>query len=245
MSLSAGQVFLTVWRRSAAAVGAALWSSRDGHSVWTASPRMTPITQRFVEGGWGLNNPRYEAATRQGLRQLPRFFTEDDLFDSAAFVEHPFFADFMLPEGLGWSASTSVNVPDHDLLALSVERAWQNGPIPPDALALLDRLRPHLARSAMIAGAACLRARADRGRRPRPAGLCGGRHLEIGQVLLANSDFEAGRAAAGSMRGGDRIVIRRRANADALLADSLTRLGTSAGVRSIPLRPPRRQSSMP
>jgi DNA-binding CsgD family transcriptional regulator len=216
-------------------VGAALWSSRDGNAVWTTSPRMAPITQRFVDGGWGVTNPRYEATVARGLNHANRFFTEADLFDSDSFTRDPFFTDFMLPEGLGWSAQTSVNVPNHDLLALSIERAWKDGPIPEDAIATYDRLRPHLARAALIAA----RLAFERARTAVEAlahlGFAAASISENGRVLLANGEFET-KGGGWTLRGGDRIAIEDE-RTEAMLADSLRRIGTTGGVRSIPLPP--------
>lgn len=216
-------------------VGAVLWSARDGSPVWTASTRMRPITQRFVEAGWGVTNPRYEAAVARGMNNSARFFTEADLFDSDAYLDDPFFADFMIPEGLGWSATTSVNVPAHDLLALAVERARGKGPVPVEAVASLDRLRPHLARAALIAA----RLAFERARTAVAAlaqlGFAAASITDNGRVLLANREFEA-EGGGWSLRGGDRIAIGDE-RTEAVLADSIGRLDTSGGVRSIPLPP--------
>lgn len=215
------------------AVGAVLWSSREGNAAWIASPGMAPITQRFVEGGWGASNLRHETALAKKLNLSPRFVTEADLFETDAYTKDPFFADFMLPEGLGWSATTSVNVPDHDLLALAVERARDKGPIPAAAIATLERLRPHLARAALIAA----RLAFERARTAIDAlaqlGYAAASISEKGRVLLTNSEFEA-EGGGWTLGAGDRLAIADE-RTEAVLADTLQRLGTSGGVRSIPL----------
>jgi DNA-binding CsgD family transcriptional regulator len=140
----------------------------------------------------------------------------------------------MLPEGLGWSASTSVNVPDHDLLVLSIERAWQNGPIPREAVDSLDRLRPHLARSALISARLAFERAGTAVDALARLGFAAASISKTGRVLLANAQFEA-EDGGWTLRGGDRIAVEDD-RAEALLADALARLGTSSGVRSIPLR---------
>lgn len=214
-------------------VGAVLWSTRDGAAAWTASTRMRPITQRFVAGGWGVTNARQEAAIARGLTHSSRFFTEADLFDTDDFRRDPFFTEFIIPNGLGWSAVTAVNVPDHDLLAISVERAWKDGPMTPDILATLDRLRPHLARAALIAG----RLAFERARTAVDAldmlGYAAASISPSGRVILANTAF-ATDGGGWTLDSADRIAIDNE-RTGALLSDALARIGTPGGVRSIPL----------
>ena len=149
----------------------------------------------------------------------------------------PFFTDFMLPEGLGWSASTAVNVPDHDLLALSVERAWRQGPDPAGSDRSPGPPAPAPRAVGADRGAACLRAGADGGRRARPAWLCGRRRSRRRAACFSPTrEFEA---EGGGWTLGARRPHRhcRRTDRRRCSRTRCTRLEHLGGVRSIPLPP--------
>ena len=98
------------------------------------------------------NNPRFEAATAKGLRQLPRFITEDDLFDSAylrrASLLHRLHAargPRLVGQHRGQRPRSRPARTQHRTRLAEWDRSRRT------RLATLDRLRPHLARAALIA----------------------------------------------------------------------------------------------
>jgi DNA-binding CsgD family transcriptional regulator len=217
------------------AAGAVLWSRRELSSAWLASPGVQEVMQRYVEEGWIERNTRYESGMAKGFDLVPRFFTEEDFFGNNPFADAPFFADFLIPAGVGWSAGTSVTLPE-DLLVLSIERAWADGPVPQDALAALDRLRPHLARSALIAGRLAFEQTRTAVEALAHLGFAAAAISRSGKVLLANQEFETDKTGAWRIGASDRLVLSSE-TADTLLKDTVARLGTTTGVRSIPIRP--------
>jgi len=196
--------------------------------------RHPDVMQRYVEEGWLDHNTRYEAAMAKRFDLVPRFVTEQDFFGNNPFADAPFFADFLIPSGLGWSGGTSVTLPE-DLLVLSVERAWVDGPVPPDALAALDQLRPHLARSALIAGRLAFETTRTAVDALAQLGFAAAAVSRSGKVLLANAEFDADDCGAWTIGAGDHLALTNE-TANALLSDAIMRLGTSTGIRSIPLR---------
>ena len=192
------------------AAGAVLWSRRELSSAWLASPGVQKLMERYVAEGWIERNTRYESAMAKRFDLIPRFFTEADFFGGNSFAEAPFFADFLIPAGVGWSAGTSVTLPE-DLLVLSIERAWADGPVPPEALAVLDRLRPHLARSALIAGRLAFEKTRSAVETLDQLGFASAAISRAGKVLIANPAFEADKMQAWTYGAGDRLVLTNNA----------------------------------
>ena len=217
------------------AAGAVLWSRRELSSAWLASPGVQDLMERYVKEGWIERNTRYESAMAKRFDLIPRFFTEEDFFGNNPFADAPFFADFLIPAGVGWSAGTSVTLPE-DLLVLSIERAWADGPVPQEALSTLDRLRPHLARSALIAGRLAFEKTRTAVEALAQLGFAAAAISRSSKVLLANKEFETDKTKAWKIGAGDQLHLTAQ-TANALLSDAIARLGTTTGVRSIPLRP--------
>lgn len=217
----------------AGGVGAAIWSANGSNFTWRASAGLHPITARFVESGWSRNNLRLVAARERALNQTPRFFTEADMFDSDDYVSDPFFADFLIPSGIGWSATTAINVPGHDLLSVSIERARNKGPVPAEALALLDRLRPHIARSALIAARLAFDRTNSSVEALEQLGYAAASISASGRVFASNAGFRA--ADGGWSISGDEQVVIEDEHIQAMLDHALSLIGTTGGVRSIAL----------
>jgi DNA-binding CsgD family transcriptional regulator len=217
------------------AEGAVLFGRNETSNSWTSSPGVRAMMRRFVEEGWSDRNLRIDAAAARGLDLVPAFHTDSDYFDDQNYRRHPFFAEFLTPAGFGWSASMSVRLPDGDVIILSIERALANGPMPAEALTHLNALRPHLARSAMVAARLAFERTRTAVDTLATLGFAAAAVSPAGKVLLANSAFDAP-DAEWTTRGEDRIALNDR-GADALLGSALRELAAKSGVRSIPIRP--------
>ncbi len=106
------------------------------------------VFQAYVSDGW----------FKQCSRRLclfnspqPAFLVEHDFWTSEQLDANPIYRDFFRPRGLGWSAGTGLPIPTGDNIVFSVERAFEEGPIEKDCVDRLNALRPHLARSALVA----------------------------------------------------------------------------------------------
>lgn len=129
------------------AMGAGLFTVSGGAAPWVASPALAPLMHAFMEDGWVEINTR---APRAEAYAHPGFITDLDVFSREEIDRDPFYQDFLIPAGIGWSTGTHIPLPTGDVVSITVERRFERGPVEQHYVDLLDRLRPHLARAAML-----------------------------------------------------------------------------------------------
>ncbi len=120
---------------------------------------MTDVRQRSIASdtlaAFIAQAPKWENinARSQLLVTLPNaaFHSDADHFSEEAMAKDWLYQDYLWPLGLGYAAATHIRVPNGDTLILSVERQRDHGPFERTEVDALTALRPHLARSAMIA----------------------------------------------------------------------------------------------
>jgi DNA-binding CsgD family transcriptional regulator len=99
--------------------------------------------------------PEWQRINHRGklLLTLPNaeFHSDADHFSEAQMAADPLYRDYLWPHGIGYAAATHIKVPNGDTLILSIERPHENGPFDRAEIDALTALRPHLARSAMLA----------------------------------------------------------------------------------------------
>jgi DNA-binding CsgD family transcriptional regulator len=132
----------------AGAEGGVLFASGTGAPKWVSTVRMRPHMEAFIAEGWAANNSRAAAAFR---KRLPAFATDHDTLSDEEIETSPLYRDFFRPRGLGWSVGTSIVPLTGDVLILSFERRHDRGPVENDVKDRLNPLRPHLARSTLLA----------------------------------------------------------------------------------------------
>lgn len=130
----------------AGSTGGLLFSARKSLH-WTASERVADVFAAYVEEGWFGKCSRRLCLMSQ---DAPAFFVEHDFWSDEEIDADPVYRDFFRPRGLGWSAGTGVQVPTGDNIVVSVERRFSDGPVEAASVARLNRIRPHLARSALV-----------------------------------------------------------------------------------------------
>ena len=114
---------------------------------WSGSDRIRDDLEDYVSGDWvrrDLRPGRLIASRHAG------FLTNDDLFSEAEQASDRTIQDYYRARGLGYTAITGVPMPTGDMAILTVERDYAEGPIEPRIVALLDGLRPHLARASLV-----------------------------------------------------------------------------------------------
>jgi DNA-binding CsgD family transcriptional regulator len=131
----------------AGADGGVLFAAGTGLPQWTASANMRDHMVAFVEEGWAANNARSAAAFR---KRLSSFSTDHDTLEPEEIETAPIYRDFFRPRGFGWSIGTSIVPLTGDVLVVSLERRYELGPVDDACKAILDPLRPHLARAALL-----------------------------------------------------------------------------------------------
>ena len=166
----------------------------------------------------------------------PAFFVEQDFWSEDQIKIDPIYRDFFHPRGLGWSAGTGLQVPTGDSIVFSVERSLERGPIEPEHVAMLNSLRPHLARSALVS--ARLGLQRARGATEALSGLRLPALLltEGGMVVEAN-EWMAPLGGEVRFGAGNRLALSDKA-AQQMLTDALKTIDTAPGLGrcTFPLR---------
>lgn len=114
---------------------------------WIGSPGIEAMVSEFVTSGLIANNAR---TGRLLSAPRPGFITDMDLFTSEELATDPMYRDFLIPRGGGWAAATVISVPSGDTLVIHAERPFAGGPIERSLVDILDGLRPHFARAALL-----------------------------------------------------------------------------------------------
>lgn len=128
--------------------GGLLFSDRDKVLSWTASDTLKPAFSSYLQDGWFA---RCDRRVCMAMKAHSEFMRETDYWTAEEIDSNEIYANFFRPRGLGWSAGTGLILPTEDKIVLSVERKHDEGPIEDKFVNLLNDMRPHLARSAMIA----------------------------------------------------------------------------------------------
>jgi DNA-binding CsgD family transcriptional regulator len=131
----------------AGARGGVLFAAHSKVLNWTASANLADTFKVYVEDGW-LRRCTRRACWLNHTR--PGFLVEHDIWKQEELESNPIYRDFLLPHGLGWSAGTALPMPTGDNIVFSLERDFAKGPVERERIGILDRLRPHLARSALV-----------------------------------------------------------------------------------------------
>jgi DNA-binding CsgD family transcriptional regulator len=217
----------------AGARGGVLFAAHSKVLNWTASQNLADTFKVYVEDGW-LRRCTRRACWLNHAR--PGFLVEYDIWKQEELESNPIYRDFLLPRGLGWSAGTALPMPTGDNVVFSLERDFAKGPVERERVDILDKLRPHLARSALVS--ARLRLEHARGAADTLA-LIGLPALVLdqdGAVMWANQLAESLPDFV-HWRTSNRMAFLDTA-ANALLCEAIRETGAAAepGVRSFPVR---------
>lgn len=212
--------------------GGILFTANMAGIRWTASPDVWPLFDEFLRDGWHAINPRPQrlsSANHAGFVRDSDFFTEQEM------RADPVYMNFFRKRGLGWATGTILQVPSGDAIIFSFEKAYAKGVVDLQSVVMLDALRPHLARAALLGvhfGLEKARAMADAlSASGLPAAVLRGR----GRLYAANPRFEALMPDL-VVDTPQRLAVADAA-ADRLLADAMAAIiAGGSGSFSIPVR---------
>jgi DNA-binding CsgD family transcriptional regulator len=160
------------------------------------------------------------------------FVTDYDLLTQAEIDREPLYQEYLIPKGYGFAVGTTLSLPDGDMVVIHSEGRYGDGPVSPMVVNQLDKLRPHLARAALLSTRLSFERTRTAVETLEAVGLVACGVAASGAVLVANRLFDAEREFL-STRGGDRVALHDvRANLQ--LEQALARIFTG-GVQSIPM----------
>jgi DNA-binding CsgD family transcriptional regulator len=158
-----------------------------GH-FWTASSGVREIMDAMVDvdaRSTGLYAIRMLEATRYS-------FAEDhDLFTAEEIAREPVYRELILPVGLRWGIGATIEMTTGETILVGWRRKTELGPYDRRAIQLLNDLRPHLARSAMVAARLQLERARAAGQTLAALGLAALVVDADGKILAANELIEA------------------------------------------------------
>jgi hypothetical protein len=191
----------------------------EGERSWLASGRCHSILGEWYAEGWHLRNTWAERASQKKHLQ---FISETDLFSPAELEVIPMYRDFIRPRGGGWSAGALMQAPGGGIVSFRFERPYYDGPMDQELRVRLNRLRPHLARSAMLLTNLGLRQARSTVSALQFMKVPAAVVTQSGKLLACNAAMET-RLTQVDVGAGDQIVFTDR-HAHQALSESLERI---------------------
>jgi DNA-binding CsgD family transcriptional regulator len=185
----------------------------------------------LVESGYFLRSERFRRFTEA---RHAGFLVEYDVYSDEELAQDPSYQNLMYPRGLGWSACTAVPLPTGDWFSISLERERLRGPVEASAIQQLNDLRPHLARSALLATRLRLQQAQAASETLAAIGLPALVLDDHGRVLAANHLIEKLLGCI-RWRAQDRVSLTDRC-ADRMLRLAIANNSSESSIRSFPLR---------
>ncbi len=137
-----------VLRQIGTMIGADAWAMvRHGEHVDAfafGGERVSARADRLYTEHFGLIDPRTALMRRSPVGQV---LLCQDHFDARTADRHEFFQDFMRPEGLRWTAGSTVLRTDRHDYTTAIMRGPERGTFTPEEHALLQRLMWHVQKS--------------------------------------------------------------------------------------------------
>jgi DNA-binding CsgD family transcriptional regulator len=211
--------------------GASLFVVREDARYFTASPEPQERARRMVDEDWlrrGTIVPRLFAQRHSG------FLIDVDFLSREELDQEPIYRDMWRPLGIGWSMATAIPIATGENTMIVLSRRTEDGPFEHAAAERLDELRPHLARSVMMAARLGLERARMAGESLAALGIPALVMDEAGKVLDANTLIESSSDYL-TWRAFDRVRLKDDV-ADRQLNDAIAASASGAQVRSFPMR---------
>jgi len=208
--------------------GAIVLAGETGKVGHIATRSYADAFTAFDRSGLSYDSPR----TRRHLaRRHAGFLTDLDNCTQAELDADPVYSSVLYPRDIGWTSGTLIPVPTGQLIVIDLCSRRSVGPLDRAMLPVLDALRPHLARAALLTSLVREQFATVRVESLQAIGLPAAVIETNGRVLAANQLFEALTPRVG-IGARDRLSLKDRA-AHSLMASALLE---HASVRSIPVR---------
>jgi len=198
------------------AAGTILFAATDRSTVGLATEGVESVLEAAQSPYWAPRNTR-----GQLLLTLPQaeFHSDADHFTQDQMGADPLYTDLHWKLGLGYAAATWISPPNGDNLIISIERRRDRGPFEREVINRLTGLRPHIARSAILAARMEFEKIRTANFAFEVSGLPAAAVASDGSVIDCNASFEGlgGQARIGSL---NRLQLANK-NAQDILQHSL------------------------
>jgi DNA-binding CsgD family transcriptional regulator len=134
--------------RAVDAEGALLANISSPFLPWFASDGVRKLYDEFYSGGWAYDNAKTRALVNTPHRG---FISDADHLTDEWMSQQSIYRDFLWPRGFGYAAGTLVESAGSVKIGISVEFSKTRGPASAAEIRVLDTLRPHLSRAAVMA----------------------------------------------------------------------------------------------
>src|SRR5690349_1503651 len=176
-------VLLQLCGMAGAHAGALTSMDASGLAAYVATDSYEAAYRDYWQHGNAIENVRLG----RSLNQHPMAFSSDlELCSEAELAADPLYLRFLRPHGLEWTAGTVIPVPSGDMLVFDLATRTGAGRFQREAMARLDRVRPHLARAALLSHRLGRRAAADQAAAMQLVGLPAAVWGRSGRLLAAN-----------------------------------------------------------
>jgi DNA-binding CsgD family transcriptional regulator len=112
-----------------------------------SSPAIAEVTADFEREGWNQQNTRVSRLLARSSH--PGFLTDSDLHSEDELATLPIYAQFLNPRGCAAGAATLIQGGRDDAMVVAIE-AFPSHAHSRKAVAVLDKLRPHLSRAVVL-----------------------------------------------------------------------------------------------
>lgn len=200
--------------------------------LYVVTSGLSDFMQAFSASPYWYNNPRIDRALRLNYAG----FMEQGRFTSDQERQTEFAEPDLHDVGKSWQAGTLIHMPDGELIVFNIVRPAEASGYTPAEIAMLDELRPHLARASLLAARMRLERAEASAQALNAVGIPAAILSANGTVLVTNALFET---FGGVLRPAafGRIVARDR-DVDRLLQAALAGANrmTPLQVQSFPMR---------
>lgn len=141
---------LTLMAEAAGCTASSMFLASKANTHFAVSPILARTYDDCVRAGV-LDLTKNPRARGMLAKNHPGFVTDHDVLTQHDIDTHPMYLEGLRPTGFGWGTGTFIPVINGDTLVYSVEKLYDKGPVTRANVAVLDALRPHLARAAVIA----------------------------------------------------------------------------------------------
>jgi len=218
--------------RSQSVGGVLLVASQRFPPRWLASEAIDGAVNAFSSGSAWRQNDR----PARYLEADSGSFLRDVDFLSETYLAADPMRQELVDYGLGWQTGTVIPMPAGEVVIYSFERRLDDGPHDPRVPGLLNELRPHLARSGMIAARLGLEKAQATVSGLAALGLPAAVLSESGRVLTGNALFDQLSEVFLPVALGGLAIADSAANALFQEAIAASRFARQPLVRSIPVK---------